>query len=216
MKGKRMFDSQIVAFTAVAAALTVTPGADTMLVLRNVLRGTRKDGIITTFGICSGLFVHALLSAFGVSVILMHSATLFHAVKTVGACYLIWLGWQSVRSVARSSADSDLNMAESGQSHSLRKCLAEGFLSNVLNPKVAVFYLAFLPQFIGPEDPVIVKSLLLAGIHYLMGILWLVSLSAFLDITRRFIIKSAVRRWMDGVCGAVLVGLGVRLALEKC
>ena len=78
-----------------------------------------------------------------------------------------------------------------------------------------MFYLAFLPQFIGPDDPVLAKSLLLAGIHYIMGILWLVSLSALLDHARSFIIRSAVRQWMEGICGLVLVGLGLKLVLEK-
>ena len=81
-----MIDSQVIAFTLVGAALTLTPGADTMLVVRNVLRGGRRDGVVTTFGICLGLFVHATLSAMGVSVILMHSATAFHLVKFAGAC----------------------------------------------------------------------------------------------------------------------------------
>ncbi len=210
-----MFDSQLVAFTVVAAALTITPGADTMLVLRNVLQGGRRDGIVTTFGICAGLFVHAALSALGLSIILMHSATLFYVVKTAGACYLIWLGWQSLRSAVRHPAGFGVSHGNEKQTRSLRKCLMEGFLTNVLNPKVAVFYLAFLPQFIGSEDPVMVKSLLLAGIHYVMGIVWLVSLSAFIDSTRRFMVKSFIKRWLDGVCGVVLVGLGVRLVFEK-
>ena len=85
----------------------------------------------------------------------------------------------------------------------------------MLNPKVAVFYLAFLPQFIGPTDPVLRKSLLLAGIHYVEGILWLVIVSIVVDHTRRFFMKSAVRRWLDGVCGMLLIGLGIRLALER-
>ena len=210
-----MFDSQVLAFIVVAAALTVTPGADTMLVLRNVLQGSQRDGIITTFGICAGLFVHALLSGLGVSIILMHSATLFQIVKTVGACYLIWLGWQSLRGTLRPAAKSDMALTKGSSARSSKKCLLEGFLSNVLNPKVAVFYLAFLPQFIGPDDPVLAKSLLLAGIHYVMAILWLVSLSALLDHARAFIIRSAVRKWMEGICGFVLVGLGVKLVLEK-
>ena len=91
-----MVDSQVVTFTCVAAVLTLTPGADTMLVVRNVLRGGRHDGMVTTCGICVGLFVHATLSALGVSVILMHSATAFHLVKGAGACYLVWLGVQSL------------------------------------------------------------------------------------------------------------------------
>jgi threonine/homoserine/homoserine lactone efflux protein len=96
-----MIDSQIVAFTCIAAVLTLTPGADTMLVVRNVLRGGRHHGMVTTCGICAGLFVHATLSALGVSVILMHSATAFHLVKGAGACYLVWLGVQSLRSAVR-------------------------------------------------------------------------------------------------------------------
>jgi threonine/homoserine/homoserine lactone efflux protein len=85
----------------------------------------------------------------------------------------------------------------------------------VLNPKTAVFYLAFLPQFIGPTEPVLTTSLLLAGIHYVEGIVWLVTLSILLDHTRRFLLKSVVHRWLDGLCGVVLVGFGARLALER-
>src|SRR5712691_12968511 len=96
-----MVDAQVVTFICVAAALTLTPGADTMLVVRNVLRGGRRDGIVTTFGICFGLFVHATLSAVGVSVILMHSATAFHVMKLVGAGYLLWLGVQSLWGAVR-------------------------------------------------------------------------------------------------------------------
>jgi len=208
-------DPQILAFTLVAAALTVTPGADTLLVLRNVLRGSRTDGLVTTLGICSGLFVHALLSALGVSVILMHSAALFYWVKTLGALYLMWLGWQSLRQAIQPPADLDLQNDPAGVHAPTRNCFLEGFLTNILNPKVAVFYLAFLPQFIAPDDPVVFKSVTLAGIHYLMSILWLGFLSVFLDRMRQWIIHSGVRRWLDGICGALLIGLGARLALES-
>jgi threonine/homoserine/homoserine lactone efflux protein len=85
----------------------------------------------------------------------------------------------------------------------------------MLNPKVAVFYLAFLPQFIGPTDPVVQKSLLLASIHYVEGLLWLVIVSMMVKRTRRFFLHAPVRRWLDGVCGMLLVSLGVRLALER-
>lgn len=211
-----MIDSQVVAFAVIAAALTVAPGADTMLVVRNVLRGGRRDGVITTFGICLGLFVHATLSAVGVSVILMRSATAFHLLKLAGACYLVWLGVQSLSGAVRGEVPAA--GAERGGPRvlmSARRCFLEGVLSNVLNPKVAVFYLAFLPQFIGPTDAVLRKSLLLAGIHYVEGIVWLVVVSVVVDRTRRFFMESDVRRWLDGVCGALLVGLGVRLALER-
>ncbi len=209
-----MIDSQVVAFTVIAAALTVTPGADTMLVVRNVLRGDRRDGVITTFGICLGLLVHATLSALGVSVILMHSAEAFRTVKLAGACYLIWLGAQSLSGAARGPSP-DAERGGPAVAVARRGRFLEGLLCNLLNPKVAVFYLAFLPQFIGPTDPVLRKSLLLATIHYVEGVVWLVVVSILVDRTRRFFMESGVRRWLDGVCGALLVGLGVRLALER-
>lgn len=211
-----MIDAQVVTFALVAAALTVTPGADTVLIVRNVLRGGRRDGVVTALGVCSGLFAHAALSALGVSVILMHSATAFGLMKLAGAAYLVWLGLQSLRGAARPAARGGDPEPEAATGVvAARRCLWEGFLSNVLNPKVAVFYLALLPQFIAPTDPVLRKSLLLAGIHYAEGILWLVTVSVAVDRTRRFFLNPAVRRWLDGLCGAVLIALGVRLALER-
>ena len=211
-----MLDSQVIAFMFIAAMLTLTPGADTMLVVRNVLRGGRHDGIITTCGICMGLFVHAMLSALGVSVILMHSATAFHLVKYAGACYLVWLGLPSLWSAMRGiDPPPGTTPRVTPDVIARQHCFREGFLSNVLNPKVAVFYLAFLPQFIGPTDPVLPKSLLLTGIHYVEGMVWLMAVSIAVDQTRQFFLKSAVRRWLDGVCGALFVGFGVRLALAR-
>lgn len=211
-----MIDSQIVAFTFAAAVLTVTPGQDTMLVVRNVLRGGRFDGVVTTFGICAGLFMHATLSALGVSVILTHSAAAFQLVKLAGACYLVWLGVRSLSGAVRGAHDPATPGHQSAPGAvSLKRCFLEGLLSNVLNPKTAVFYLAFLPQFIGPTDPVLQKSLLLAGIHYAEGILWLVVVSMAVDQTRRLFLKDGVRRWLDGICGTIFVGFGIRLAVER-
>jgi len=207
-------DPQVVAFTIVAAALTVTPGADTLLVVRNTLRGGRRDGFVTMAGICTGLYVHALLSALGVSVILMHSVTAFTALKIAGACYLVWLGLQSLRgatSGARSQPGDVVATAEVPPT----RCFREGLLTNALNPKVAVFYLAFLPQFIGPADPVLQKSLLLTAIHFAQGILWLGIVAFAVDRSRRVFLQPVIRRWMDAVCGTLLVGLGLRLAIQR-
>jgi len=211
-----MVDAHVLAFTVTAAVLTVAPGADNLLVIRNVLRGGRRDGMVTAFGICAGLFVHATLSACGMSMLLMHSATAFQLVKLAGAGYLVWLGVQSLRSAVRppSPPDSVEAVIPTG-GITPQQCLLEGFLSNVLNPKAAVFYLAFLPQFIGPTEPVLTKSLLLASIHYVEALLWLATLSIMLDHLRRFLLQSAVRRWLDGLCGTMLVGFGARLALAR-
>jgi threonine/homoserine/homoserine lactone efflux protein len=211
-----MIDPQIVAFAFAAAVLTVTPGQDTLLVVRNVLRGGRGDGIVTTFGICTGLFMHATLSAVGVSVILMRSATAFQFVKFAGACYLVSLGIRSLFSAVRgdhNQAGSERQPASAAVS--LQRCFFEGLLSNLLNPKTALFYLAFLPQFIGPTDPVLQKSLLLAGIHYVEGVVWLAGVSMAVDQTRRLLLRAIVWRWLDGLCGTLFIGVGVRLALAR-
>jgi RhtB (resistance to homoserine/threonine) family protein len=210
-----MFDSQLAAFTVVAAILTVTPGADTLLVIRNVLIGSRQQGVATTFGICSGLFIHALFSAMGVSLLLLHSAELFRTVKIMGACYLIWLGWQSMQSAIQHHGFVAIDKRQGPESRTLRKCFVEGFLTNLLNPKVAIFYLAFLPQFIQPGDPVISKSILLTAIHYAMSIVWLVFICFLLDFSRGMIVNSYLKNWLDGICGVILIGLGFKLIAEK-
>jgi RhtB (resistance to homoserine/threonine) family protein len=206
-----MFDPQVLAFTLVAAVMTMTPGADTLLVVRNVLRGGRRDGFVTMFGICSGLYAHALLSALGVSVILMHSATAFTVLKVAGACYLVWLGIQSLRSAGRAAAAPDAGAARIPALQNFR----EGFLTNLLNPKVIVFYLALLPQFIGPDDAVLQKSLLLAVIHFVEGILWFTVVSILVDRSRQFFMKPRQRQLIDAACGTILVALGFRLAWQQ-
>lgn len=148
--------------------------------------------------------------------LLLHSAHAFHLLKLAGAGYLVWLGVQSLSRTGHTShAPDGLQAVEPTRKSTLRHCFLEGVLSNVLNPNAVVFYLAFLPQFIDPTEPVLPKSLLLASIHYVEAIVWLAALSLMLDRLRRFLLQSAVRRWLDGLCGAVLVGFGVRLALAR-
>jgi RhtB (resistance to homoserine/threonine) family protein len=209
-----VLDPQVLAFALVAALVTVSPGADTFLVVRNTLRGGRGDGWYTVLGICSGLFVHALLSAVGVSALLAHSDRAFLALKVAGAAYLAWLGCQSLRSAARggaSAAPDGILAARVPAARSFR----EGLLTNLLNPKVIVFYLALLPQFLSPGMAVLPKSLVLAAIHFALGILWLGFVAWGVDRSRRFFLRPALRRAMDALCGTVLVALGLRLALEQ-
>lgn len=209
-----MIDSSLLTFIFFAGILTLTPGADTLLVIRNVLGGDVRTGIVTTAGICCGLFFHAVLSALGVSLILMASAKLYSLLKIAGALYLGWLGFQSLRSAVKNDPDQEIS-AHRIRPRSTRRSFVEGVLSNVLNPKTAVFYLAFLPQFIHARDPVLLKSLFLAGIHFSMAFLWLCLVAMLLDRYRQVLLSSTLHRWLEGVCGALLVGLGVRLMLEK-
>ena len=200
----------VLTFVVAAALLTLSPGPDTMLVLRNTLRGGRGEGLRTTLGITAGLVVHATLSALGLSLILVRSAVAFDIVKLVGAGYLAWLGIQSLRAALAGQAPQ-----AAGSAPRDRRPFREGLLTNVLNPKVAVFYLAFLPQFIAPGDPVFLKSFLLAAIHMGLGLIWLSAVAAAVTLAQRVVTSASARRWIDGVCGAFLVGFGLRLALAR-
>ncbi|PYN83852.1 MAG: threonine transporter RhtB [Candidatus Rokuibacteriota bacterium] len=211
-------DPQILAFAAFAALLTIIPGADTMLVIRNVMARGQRAGLFTTLGACSGLFIHATLSALGLSLILVRSATAFDVVKTIGAGYLVWLGIQSLRQAFRRQPREIVDIedaalrARPGRS---RRSFAEGLLSNVLNPKVAVFYLALLPQLMSPSDWVFGKSILLAGIHWVEGVLWLSTLTLFLGRLRWWISQARVKRAIEATAGVVLIAFGLRLAMER-
>lgn len=211
-------DPQILAFTGLAALLTISPGADTILVIRSVISRGPTAGLLTTAGICSGLFVHASLSAAGLSLILLKSALAFEILKTAGACYLLYLGFQSIRQAFKKGpgATGPLknDLARNGKK-SARRAFMEGMLNNILNPKPAVFYLALLPQFIGPTDPVLLKSLMLAGIHFVMSIIWLSAISLFFGKMKSFLASPRAQQWLEASSGIILIGLGIRLAMEK-
>jgi len=204
-------NTEFLGFLLAIGVLTVSPGADTMMVIRNSLRGGQLDGWITSFGICCGLFIHALLSAGGLSFILAQSALAFTAMKWLGAAYLIWLGWQSLRGARLSLAIAAEDTA--GIRESRWRVLCEGFLSNVLNPKTAMFYLAFLPQFIRLGEPVLLKSLWMALLHFMLAFLWQGGVAILVNVFRRMLQRGRVKAWLDRVTGIVLIGLGARLGL---
>ncbi len=193
--------------------LTSTPGVDTVLIIRNTTRGGWRDGALSSLGICSGLFVHALVSAIGISVVLLQSAWAFRGLRFAGAAYLIWLGIVSLRSAARRNATAGLDAHQpSDECFDARRSLREGLLSNVLNPKAIVFYMAFLPQFIDPAGSAIGQSLFLAGLHFLIAMVWQCLLASAVDQARRWMQNAPVRRTLDGITGTVMVFFGVKLA----
>jgi RhtB (resistance to homoserine/threonine) family protein len=213
-----MIDHQVLAFTGIAAILTLTPGADTMLVMRNVLARGQRAGMLTTVGICSGLFFHATLSALGLSLILVRSAAIFEIVKLIGACYLILLGGQSLwraLHIGTSKISHAHKTIAPEQKRGGSRSFTEGLLTNVLNPKVAIFYLAFLPQFISPGDSVFGKSMLLAGIHFTLGMVWLSLVTIFLGRMRTLLTRPRVQRAVEATMGVVLIAFGTRLALAR-
>ena len=229
-------DPQIAAFVLLSAVLTVTPGADMALVARHALAAGRGAAFRCTLGICLGVAIHAVLSALGLSAVLSRSARLYEIVRMLGAAYLIYLGvrtvWESRLAMRQATAlgTGELAPPHGGArapgrrgdgvpgraaSRGAVRAFGEGLLTNLMNPKVALFYVTLLPQFIGPGDAVLVRSLALAGIHITFGLLWLSWYAYLLGRLRAFLGRGAVRCWLERLTGALLVGLGLGVAWER-
>lgn len=196
--------------------LTLTPGVDTMLVIRNSSRGGWWDGATSSLGICCGLFVHATLSALGISLLLLQTAWAFHLLKLVGAAYLVWLGLISLKNGLTNNVPIIKNGAVTGKdAFKFNRSIREGFLSNVLNPKTIIFYMAFLPQFINPADSALQQSLMVAAIHFSVGMIYQCFLAAMIDRARNWLHNRLVSRVFHTLTGAVFTNLGFKLALDR-
>jgi RhtB (resistance to homoserine/threonine) family protein len=205
-------DSRLIAFIGVAALLTIAPGPDMALVLRNALRGGRPTVVPTAAGIATGCIVWGAASSLGVAALLAASAQLYQALKLVGAAYLIFLGLLALRAAIRSDPSE---AGTDGSTRSRAGAYRQGLLTNLLNPKVGVFYATFLPQFIAPGQPVFATSVALACIHAGMGLVWLTvygyGASRLADVMNR----GRIRRGIEAATGTVLVAFGLKLAADN-
>lgn len=208
-------DAQFISFLIAITLLTISPGVDTLLVIRNTARGGVRDGIATSFAICCGLFIHATISALGISLILLQSAWAFHMLKLVGAGYLIWLGITSLLAARRGQALPVSGVVTNSPAVSRWQPIKEGFLSNVLNPKTVVFYMAFLPQFIAPGDPTLLKSLWLAGVHFIIANIWQISVVLMVGSAGKWLANARFAQTLNATTGTVLIVFGIRLALTQ-
>ena len=200
-------------FLIAISLLTITPGVDTLLVIRNTRRGGWWDGALSSLGISCGLFVHATVSAVGISVILMQTAWAFQALKLAGAIYLVFLGLSSLVNAARHRSQGQaVSRAQPGRFRA-RRSLREGLLSNVLNPKTVIFYMAFLPQFINAAGSALEQSLLLAAIHFLIAMLWQCLVAWLVIRAAKWVARPRLGALVEAVTGSLLVSIGVRLAL---
>ena len=196
--------------------LTITPGLDTMLIIRNSGRGGWRDGAASSLGICSGLFVHATVSALGISLILLQTAWAFNTLKFAGAAYLIWLGLTSWKhAINKPQCMLPDNQLSSGSDFTFHRSLREGFLSNVLNPKTVIFYMAFLPQFIDPSGSPILQSLFVAGLHFCVAMVYQCILASMVDRARNWLQKPGVNRIFHGLTGSIMMMIGLKLVTEE-
>lgn len=187
--------------------LNITPGSDTIYILsRSIFQG-KKAGIMSVYGIVSGSLVHTLLAGLGLSLILMQSALAFNIVKWIGAAYLIWLGIRSI--MARHESAQAMQAVES---QSNRKVYLQGMMTNVLNPKVALFYLAFIPQFVSPEQTYGAIPFILLGLTFsTTGILWCMLLVVFSSKMAKRLQSSRISLYMNKITGSIFILLGLNL-----
>ena len=196
--------------------LTLFPGVDSLLVVRNTSRGGWKDGIATSSGICSGLFVHALVSALGISALLLQSAVAFNLLKLIGGGYLLWLGGCSLWRAAAGKKSTPLEIPPViARQFQLRRSLREGFVCNVFNPKALLFYMAFLPQFIDPARSPILQSLFMAAVHFVIAMIYQGLLTLLVCRVSGWFKSSPLARTLEGLTGVILVSFGLRIFLEK-
>lgn len=201
----------VAAFAIAALLLAVTPGPDMLLVVRSAARHGRRHGLATMAGVNSGLLVHAAAAAAGLSAILATSSAAFTVVKLVGAGYLLVLGLRALWRARRRAPAPAVDAAAPGPGRATG-AFRQGVVTNVLNPKVAVFFLAFLPQFADPTQALAPQTTLLAGVFLGINVLVMGLLVVGVTAVRSLLARPSVQRALDAVSGVAFVGFGARLA----
>ncbi|HEX6696532.1 MAG TPA: LysE family translocator [Solirubrobacteraceae bacterium] len=206
----------MLAFALASLALMAIPGPDMALIMRNAVVHGRRTGLATMLGGLAGISVHATASVVGLSALLATSATAFAVVKLVGAIYLTLLGVRALRHAAgRARAAQAQAAQEPTEPLPHRQAMRQGWLSNVLNPKAAVFFVTFLPQFLPAGEPAFPRSLALMAIFALIYASWFCALVAGVDRAARWLRRARVQAWLERVTGACLLAFGARLALAR-
>lgn len=200
----------MLAFLGASIALTVAPGPDNIFVMTQGVARGRKPAIVTALGMCSGVSVHTVAAAFGISAVFYSSAVAFTVVKSAGAAYLLYLAFRTLkeRSAIRLAATDELPAAA---------LFRRGFIMNVLNPKVAMFFLAFLPQFVAPAAGRVPLQMLLLGLIFMVQAVVIFCLIGYFagSIGSFILARPRIARYFDWLTAGVFASLGVRLALTE-
>jgi threonine/homoserine/homoserine lactone efflux protein len=195
-------------YVAASLALIATPGQDMLYVITRSLAQGRFAGVCSAIGVCLGILVHTALAALGVSAILHASEALFLALKVVGAAYLVWLGLRLL--FTRAGAGP---VSREAAPLSPLALVWQGVLSNVTNPKIVLFFLAFLPQFVSPASPTPTRDLVFLGVLYALLALPVKAAVGLVagSLSERALRAGSAWKWVHRACGCVLIGLGLRL-----
>jgi|SRR3981189_3287872 threonine/homoserine/homoserine lactone efflux protein len=203
----------LLAFLGISALVIMTPGPDTAITIRNTLTGGRAGGLATALGVATGQAIWALATSAGVVALLVASEPLFLAVKYAGAAYLVWLGLQSLRAAFRPAAGQGAIAA--ARPLAPGGAFSQGLVSDLSNPKMAAFFTSLLPQFVPPDAASFAGLILLGLLFSLLTFLWLVSYTLAIARIGKVLRRPAIRRALEGITGAALVGLGLKLATEN-
>ncbi len=208
--------TQLLMFIVAGWLLNLTPGPDVLYIVSSALKSGVRAGVVAALGIVSGCFVHVFAAALGVGALLAASATAFSVLKWAGAAYLMWMGIKLLLAKGGGSAVVPAGVSAEAVSVDLWRVFCQGFLTNVLNPKVALFFLAFVPQFIAPGTEDKVTAFLLLGLLFNVnslpinfGYAWLAGWAS-----RRVGTVQRAMYWMDRAAGLMFIGFGLKLALS--
>ena len=202
-------ETALIAFVAAASLLTITPGLDTAIVLRTAAVEGPLRAALAALGVVCGCLAWGAAVALGLGVLLAASSLAYTVLKWAGAAYLAWVG---IGLILRPRSRFDLTAPSAP---TVGNWWLRGFLTNLLNPKVGVFYVSFLPQFVPAHVAAGPFIFLLAAIHAVLGLIWFAALIAATSPLKRWLQRAAVVRWLDRVTGAVFIGFGLRLALDR-
>lgn len=200
-------------FLLAGILLNITPGNDTFFILSKSIGQGRKAGIISALGIGTGAIVHTILAAFGLSLIIAKSVFLFNILKYAGAAYLLYMGWQ----MFTSQSQSDSGSVKTGKIVNYLTVYRDAIFTNILNPKVALFFIAFLPQFIDPSIKNTVLPFLALGATFVTtGTLWCLLLAIFAaTFFARLKSNKKATGYINKVCGLTLMALGIKVAFSS-
>lgn len=202
----------LVLFAMAAAVLAMTPGLDTVLVVRSRLSAGRREAFAAAAGVAIGCLVWGIAVAVGLGAVLVAAPRLYAALEWCGALYLLVCG-----AMLLARPRSAFQIAHTGDQRQGRisSFLARGLLTNLLNPKVGLFYLSFLPQFVPSGVPAASFMIVLAVMHAAIGLGWLCLLVLGMGVVERFVLRPSVLPWLDRITGGLFIGFGLKLALDR-
>ncbi|MGV9245074.1 LysE family translocator [Streptomyces sp. NPDC003710] len=210
-------DTQLIAFTGVAAGMVAMPGADFAVVVRNALI-SRRAGVACALGIAGGLLIHTTLAVAGVATVLVTVPALFRGLQLLGGAYVLYLGARTLRGLRRAKAPAVVvEAAGHGDRPGAKDAgrpLRQGFVTNALNPKASLTFLSLLPQFVPAGSPAMPRTLVLALIVLAVSVVWFPTVALLVDRLGRWLRRPGTARALEAITGGALTGLGLLLVLE--